>query len=124
MATKKAQNTPEKAANAGNPGAFAVIATGGKQYKVKAGQIIKIEKMPGEHKVGGKIVFDKVLLVEDGAETTVGAPFIAGSKVEAEITEIGRDAKVMVVHYKQKSKYFKKYVHRQPFFKVAIKSIA
>ena len=114
MATKKAQNND----------AFAVIATGGKQYKVKVGDTVKVEKILGDHKVGGKIVFDEVLLLDNAGETTIGAPFIKGSKVEAEITEIGRDPKITVVHYKQKSKYFKKYGHRQPFFKVAIKAIA
>ncbi|HVU06898.1 MAG TPA: 50S ribosomal protein L21 [Candidatus Paceibacterota bacterium] len=113
-----------KAKTAAKTGAFAVIATGGKQYKVQVGDVVKIEKILGDHKVGGKVVFDKVLLVDNGGDTTVGAPFISGSKVEAEIKEIGRDAKVTVIHYKQKSKYFKKYGHRQPFFKVAITSIA
>jgi len=117
MATKKATN-------ATNNDAFAVIATGGKQYKVKVGDTVKIEKILGDHKVGGKIVFDEVLLLDTAGETTVGTPFIKGSKVEAEIKEIDRDPKVTVVHYKQKSKYFKKYGHRQPFFKVAITAIA
>jgi large subunit ribosomal protein L21 len=117
MATNKAKTT------VGADG-FAVIATGGKQYKVKVGDIIKIEKILGDHKVGGKVAFDKVLLVDDAGTTTVGAPYVAGSIVEGEIKEIGRDAKIDVIHYKQKSKYFKKYGHRQPFFKVAITSIA
>ncbi|MBI5134109.1 MAG: 50S ribosomal protein L21 [Candidatus Taylorbacteria bacterium] len=117
MATAKAKKTAQT-------NAFAVIATGGKQYKVSVGDIVKIEKLSGEHKVGGKVVFSDVLLVDDAGKTTVGAPFIKGSKVEAEVKEIGRDAKVVVVHYKQKSKYFKKYGHRQPYFKVEIKAIA
>jgi large subunit ribosomal protein L21 len=115
--TKKAEKT------LGN-GAFAVIMTGGKQYKVSEGNVVKIEKIIGEYAVGGKIVFDKVLLVDNAGSTVVGTPFISGAKVSAEIKEIGRDPKVTVVHYKQKSKYFKKYGHRQPFFKVAITSIA
>ncbi len=117
MATNKAKNTL-------GTDAFAVIATGGKQYKVKVGDTVKIEKIIGEHKVGGKVSFDKILLVDNAGTTTVGAPYVAGSVVEAEIKEIGRDPKVTVIHYKQKSKYFKKYGHRQPFFKVAITSIA
>ena len=103
--------------------AFAVFMTGGKQYKVKVGDIVKIEKILGDHKVGDKLSFNEVLLVDDAGTTKVGAPHVAGAKVEAELKEIGRDAKVLVVHYKQKSKYFKKYGHRQPFFKVAITSI-
>jgi large subunit ribosomal protein L21 len=98
--------------------------TGGKQYKVQVGEIIKIEKIAGDHAVGGKVVFDQVLLVDNAGNTVVGAPTVKGSKVEAEIREIGRDPKVVVVHYKPKSKYFKKQGHRQPYFKVAITSIA
>lgn len=116
MATAKAKKTTDT-------GAFAVIATGGKQYKVRVGDVVKIEKLSGEHKEGDKVVFSEVLLTDDAGSTTVGAPHIKGAKVEAEIKEIGRDDKVMVVHYKQKSKYFKKYGHRQPYFKVAITSI-
>lgn len=120
MATKKATTATKADAS----GAFAVIATGGKQYKVRVGDIVKIEKILGNHAVGGKVVFNDVLLLDNAGDTTIGAPYIKGSKVEAEIKEIGRDAKITVVHYKQKSKYFKKYGHRQPFFKVAITSIA
>ena len=116
MATNKAKS------NLGT-GAFAVIATGGKQYKVKVGDIVKIEKLEGNHKVGGKVSFDRVLLVDNAGETNLGAPYVAGAVVEAEIKEIDRDAKVTVIHYKQKSKYFKKYGHRQPYFKVEIISI-
>lgn len=124
MATAKAKTTEKKETKAASTGAFAVIATGGKQYKVRVGDVVKIEKLMGERKVGDKVVFDQVLLVDNAGETVVGMPFIAGSKVAAEIKEIGRDAKITVIHYKQKSKYFKKYGHRQPFFKVAITSIA
>lgn len=120
MATTKAKTTTTtKGADT-----FAVIATGGKQYKVQVGDIVKIEKIMGEHKVGDKIVFDNVLLLDSAGETKVGAPFLKGTTVSAELTEIGRDPKVTVIHYKQKSKYFKKYGHRQPFFKVSIKAIA
>jgi large subunit ribosomal protein L21 len=119
MATKK--TTENKAAQAG---AFAVIATGGKQYKVQVGDIVKIEKLSDESKEGDKVVFDKVLLVDNAGVTAVGAPYVAGAKVTAEIAEIGRDPKITVIHYKQKSKYFKKYGHRQPYAKVKIASIA
>lgn len=110
-------------ASAAGASAFAVIMTGGKQYKVSVGETIQIEKILGDYKVGDKVVFDQVLLLDDAGTTTVGTPTIAGRKVEAEIKEIGRSPKVLVVHYKQKSKYFKKYGHRQPFFKVAVTAI-
>ncbi len=102
---------------------FAVIMTGGKQYKVSVGDSLKIEKILGDHKEGDKIVFDKVLLVDDGANTSIGNPYISGAKVEGTISEIGRSPKIDVIHYKQKSRYFKKYGHRQPFFKVTIESL-
>lgn len=102
---------------------FAVIQTGGKQYKVSEEGIVSIEKIKGEYKKGDKLSFDKVLLVDDDKDTTIGTPYIKGAKVDAEIVEIGRSRKVMVVKYKQKSRYLKRNGHRQPFFKVKITSI-
>ena len=102
---------------------FAVIQTGGKQYKVSEGSLVSIEKMIGEYKKGDKISFDKVLLVDSGKDTTIGTPYITGAKVDAEIVEIGRARKILVVKYKQKSRYLRRNGHRQPFFKVKITSI-
>lgn len=102
---------------------FAVIKTGGKQYKVSKGTSIKIEKLSDTAKIGDKVTFDKVLLVDNNKDTTIGTPYIKGAKVEATIEEIGRLPKVVVMHYKQKSRYFKKNGHRQPYFKVKIASI-
>jgi len=102
---------------------FAVIQTGGKQYKVSKDSLVSIEKITGEYKEGDKISFDKVLLVDDGKNTTIGTPYIKDAKVDAEIIEIGRARKVMVVKYKQKSRYLRRNGHRQPFFKVKITSI-
>ena len=102
---------------------FAVIQTGGKQYKVSEGGFVSIEKIKGEFKKGDKLSFDQVLLVDDGKDTTIGTPYIKGAKVDGEIVEIGRTRKVMVVKYKQKSRYLKRNGHRQPFFKVKITSI-
>ena len=102
---------------------FAVIKTGGKQYKVSKGDSIKIEKLSDTAKVGDKVSFEEVLLVDNGKDTTIGMPFIKGAKVEATVEEIGKLPTVTVIHYKQKSRYFKKNGHRQPFFKVKISSI-
>lgn len=99
---------------------FAVIQTGGKQYQVSVGESLKIEKLTGEYKVGDKITFDKVLLVDDGKNTTIGTPYISGAKVSAELAEIGRAPKILVMKYKQKSRYMIRRGHRQPFFKVKI----
>ena len=102
---------------------FAVIQTGGKQYKVSVGETITIEKLVADKKVfkeGDAIVFDKVLIVDNGSDTTIGTPYIPQAKVTATITKIGRHPKVDVIKYKQKSRYFKKNGHRQPFFKIKI----
>jgi large subunit ribosomal protein L21 len=102
---------------------FAVISTGGKQYKVAEGDVLKVEKISDTIKVGDKIVFDQVLLTDDGSATKIGTPTVSGAKVEAVLTEIGRNKKVIVIKYKQKSRYFKKNGHRQPFSKVEIRSV-
>jgi large subunit ribosomal protein L21 len=102
---------------------FAVIKTGGKQYKVSKDTIVNIEKLKGEFKKGDKVSFDKVLLVDDGKDTTIGTPYITGAKVDGEIIAIGRARKILVVKYKQKSRYLKRNGHRQPFFKIKITSI-
>lgn len=106
---------------------FAVIQTGGKQYKVKAGDLIKIEKLlksrDENYKEGDQIVFDKVLLVDNGSDTTIGTPFIEKATVTGTITKVGRLPKMDVIHYKQKSRYFKKNGHRQPYFQVKIEGV-
>ena len=73
--------------------------------------------------MGDKISFDQVLLVDNGQDTTLGAPYIDGAKVNAEITQIGRGRKVLVVKYKQKSRYLRRKGHRQHFFRVKVISI-
>jgi large subunit ribosomal protein L21 len=100
---------------------FAVIETGGKQYMVSTGQTLKIEKIKGDFKAGDTVVFDKVLLVDNGKDTTtIGEPYIKGAEVKAELKKIGRAPKVVVIKYKAKSNYFKKRGHKQPFFEVTI----
>jgi len=111
---------------------FAIIQTGGKQYMVTEGLTLKIEKIKGPlgkdgyaaFNVGDKVVFNDVLLVDNGSDTTIGMPFIAGAKVTAEIIKIARAPKVTVIKYKAKSNYFKKRGHRQPFFEVKILKLA
>lgn len=103
---------------------FAVIETGGKQYNVAEGDVIKVEKISDEAKVGDAITFDQVLLTDTGSATTVGAPLVAGAKVSGEVVEIGRDKKVIAVRYQSKSNYFKRNGHRQPFAKVKITKVA
>jgi large subunit ribosomal protein L21 len=102
---------------------IAVIQTGGKQYPVKVGDTLKIEKLSGSHKEGDKITFDKVLLVDNGKDTTIGTPYIEGAKVEATLKEMGRAKKIDVLKYRRKARYKKLRGHRQPFFSVKIDSI-
>jgi len=102
---------------------FAVIQTGGKQYKVSKDSLVSVEKIKGEYKVGDKISFDKVLLVDDGKNTTIGTPYIKDASVETELIQIGRTRKVLVMKYKQKSRYLRRNGHRQPFFKVKVLDI-
>lgn len=101
---------------------FAVIHTGGKQYKVEKGDTLRVEKL--SDLTDGKVVFDKVLLVDDGTTTKVGAPYITGATVSATVlVEEGKGKKVLVIKYRPKSRYFKKNGHRQPFTEVKIDSI-
>ena len=103
---------------------IAIIETGGKQHLVTEGSVHHIEKLKGSHKAGDKLTFDKVLLLDDGSSAKVGAPYVDGAKVSAELIEEGRADKVTVIHYRQKSRYFKKRGHRQPFMKVRILTLS
>lgn len=102
---------------------FAVLKTGGKQYKVSVGDEIAIEAIKGDYKTGDKLSFEEVLLKDDGKTTTLGAPTIAGATISASVVEVGRLAKVIVERYRQKSRYHKKNGHRQPFMSVKIEAI-
>jgi large subunit ribosomal protein L21 len=101
---------------------FAVIKTGGKQYKVKVGETVRIEKI-ADKKKGDKVEFPEVILVDDGKNTKVGTPIVTNAIVEGEVTDVGRNQKVVVIHYKQKSRYYKKAGHRQHHLKVKITKI-
>lgn len=102
---------------------FAVIKTGGKQYKVSTGDVIRVEKLGEDLNPGDKVVFDQVLMKNTGSDTTIGTPAISGAKVEGEFIRAGRNTKVLVIKYKSKSNYFKKNGHRQHFSEVKITSI-
>ncbi|MBE5919880.1 MAG: 50S ribosomal protein L21 [Pseudobutyrivibrio sp.] len=99
---------------------YAIIATGGKQYKVSEGDIITIEKLGVE--AGEKVTFDQVLAVSD-KELKVGAPTVEGASVEASVVKEGRGKKVIVYKYKRKTGYHKKNGHRQAFTQVKIEKI-
>ena len=99
---------------------YAIIATGGKQYKVSEGDIITIEKLGAE--TGEKVVFDQVLAVS-GDGMKIGAPTVSGATVEASVVAEGRGKKIIVYKYKRKTGYHKKNGHRQAFTKVKIEKI-
>lgn len=100
---------------------YAVIKTGGKQYQVKEGDILKIEKLNVEE--GSTVDFDEILLVSNESGVKVGSPFVEGAKVSAEVLEHGKNRKIVVFKYKAKKGYSKKQGHRQPFTRVRINSI-
>ena len=99
---------------------YAIIATGGKQYKVSEGDIIAVEKLAGEP--GDTVVFDQVLAISDEGSLKVGAD-VASAKVSATLKEQGKGKKVIVYKYKPKKGYHKKNGHRQLYTKVLIDSI-
>jgi large subunit ribosomal protein L21 len=100
---------------------IAVIKTGGKQYKVKEGEILKVEKLDAKPK--SKVKFDTLMVAStDGKEVNIGKPFLA-EKIEAEVIEEGKNKKVSVVKYKSKTRYLRNVGHRQAFTKVKIGKI-
>lgn len=103
---------------------IAIIETGGKQYIVENGMVLRVEKISGSHKTGDTLSFDKVLLVDDGSATKIGSPYLEGTKVSAKLLEEGRADKVTVIRYRQKSRHFVKRGHRQPYAKIRITSLS
>lgn len=102
---------------------IAVIKTGGKQYVVKEGEMVFIERLP-ETAAGDKVTFGEVLMVDDGGATKVGTPTVSGAKVTGTVIREGRAKKIDVVRYKAKSRYHKRRGHRQEYLKVQIDSIS
>jgi large subunit ribosomal protein L21 len=97
---------------------FAIIKTGGKQYKVAVGDKVKVEKLPGEE--GGVISFDEVLLTSKGDSVSIGEPHVSGAKVEGKIVQQARDKKVLIFKFKSKTRSRKTRGHRQHFTEVEI----
>ncbi len=100
---------------------FAVIETGGKQYKVAPGQKIKVEKLAVEK--GAEFVFDKVLLTANDDKIELGKPYVEGKKVEAKVLGQGKADKVIVFKYKNKTRQMKRKGHRQPYTELEIVGI-
>jgi large subunit ribosomal protein L21 len=100
---------------------YAVIKTGGKQYKVAAGDYLKVEKLDGD--VGSKVVIDKILMVADGDEVTIGSPLVAGAKVNATVLSHGKGDKVMIFKFHRRKHYRKTQGHRQSYTEIQIDDI-
>jgi large subunit ribosomal protein L21 len=100
---------------------YAIIVTGGKQYKVAEGDVLFIEKL--EATEGETVAFDQVIAVSNGETLTVGAPLVNGAKVTATVEKHGKDRKIIVYKYKAKKNYRRKQGHRQPYTKVVIDKI-
>ena len=100
---------------------YAIIETGGKQYKVAEGDAIYVEKLGATE--AETVNFDKIIAVGEGADLKVGAPYVDGAKVTAKVLKEGKAKKVIVFKYKAKSGYKKKQGHRQPYTKVVIEKI-
>ena len=100
---------------------YAIIETGGKQYKVTEGSMIKVEKLAVE--AGTAYAFDKVLVVSDDNGVKVGAPYVEGATVEATVEKQGKERKVTIYKYNAKKHYHKKQGHRQPYTKLIVDAI-
>ena len=100
---------------------YAVIQTGGKQYRVQQGDVIYVEKMNSQ--AGDQVSFDEVLLISNETETKIGAPVVAGAKVAGKVLGQVKAAKIMVFKYKAKKNIRKRQGHRQPYTKVEITAI-
>jgi len=100
---------------------YAIIETGGKQYRAEEGKVIRVEKLPAEK--GETVKFDRVLLLNKGEKAQVGKPFLDKTQVEGKVVRVGRDKKIIVFKYKAKKNYRRKQGHRQPYTDVLISSI-
>ncbi len=101
---------------------YAVIRAGGKQYRVHEGQTLRVEALTAEP--GATVEFDQVLMVGEGGDVQIGAPYLEGGKVTAEVLDHGRGRKVTTIRFKRRQKYRRKIGHRQPYTQVKITGIS
>ena len=118
---KVSQKAPKKEVR--EKSEFAVILSGGKQYVVCVGDIVDVERLPNEYKEGDTVEFDKVLLVDNGTDATIGTPYIAGAKVKAVYQGEKKGKKLSIVRFKAKSNRDRKIGHRQKYARVKIESL-
>ncbi|MDP4109435.1 MAG: 50S ribosomal protein L21 [Bacillota bacterium] len=100
---------------------YAILETGGKQYRVKEGDVIYVEKLELED--GAEVNFDKVLAVGDGADMKVGSPYVGGAAVTGKVLKNGKNKKVIVFKYNSKKNYRRRQGHRQPYTKIEIEAV-
>lgn len=100
---------------------YAVVNSGGKQYKLREGETVRLEKISGE--VGDPVTFDRILAFSDGQNLTVGAPVLENVAVQGRIVQQGKAKKIIVFKYKRRKRYRRKQGHRQPFTAVRIDQI-
>nr|VFJ45099.1 MAG: LSU ribosomal protein L21P [Candidatus Kentron sp. DK]VFJ52694.1 MAG: LSU ribosomal protein L21P [Candidatus Kentron sp. DK] len=101
---------------------YAVIMTGGKQYRVQVGDSLRVEKLAVE--AGDSLTLDKVLMVGDGGNVTVGAPYVAGGEVSAKVNSHGRGEKIRITKFKRRKNYRRTQGHRQDFTEIEITGIS
>ena len=100
---------------------YAVIATGGKQYSVSEGTVLRVEKLEAE--AGSTVEFGQVLVVGEGAEVAVGAPYVAGARVTATVQAHGKGDKVRIVKFRRRKHYLRQKGHRQPYTEIKVTGI-
>jgi large subunit ribosomal protein L21 len=100
---------------------YAIVNTGGKQYKIQQGDILRVEKIPGE--VGSSVSFDNVLMFSDGTNVSIGRPVLDNVAVKGHIIEQGKAKKIIVFKYKRRKRYRRKLGHRQQYTAIKIDSI-
>jgi len=101
---------------------YAVIQTGGKQYRVAQGETLRVEKLLAS--AGDKLTFEALMLADDAGGVTVGKPLVAGASVQAEVLEQGLGEKIVIFKYRRRKNYRRKQGHRQPFTSLKITSIS
>ena len=100
---------------------YAVISTGGKQYRVSEGSVLRVEKLEAD--AGANVEFDKVLLVGSGDQVKIGAPFLSGGKVTATVQSHGKGEKKVIVKFRRRKHYLRQGTHRQTYTEVKVTSI-
>lgn len=101
---------------------FAVIESGGKQHRVQEGDVLRLEKLEAD--TGASVTFDRVMLVGEGDDVTVGTPVVAGSAVTAEVLAHGRGDKITIIKFKRRQDYHRKQGHRQSYTEVRVTGIS